>query len=50
MIRRHVVMQFGRTVLQLDKTVSADRNALGQIRGQLPGLRPVRINPAIVSR
>jgi hypothetical protein len=40
-------MQFGRTVLQLDKTVSADRDALRQTRGQLPGRRFAFMSPRL---
>ena len=32
-----------------DQTVSVGRDALRQTRGQLPGLRPARINTAVAS-
>jgi transposase len=36
-------------VLQQNQIVSADRNALRQTRGQLPGLHPAHINQAMAS-
>ena len=42
--------QLGRTVLQQDQALSSGRNALRQARGELPGVRPACVDPAMAAR